>query len=108
MNELRIVTLAGDPDREADLAREIDERRDVELVLRCVDRVEFLAALRSDAVDAIVSVGAPSWFAKQEAFEASQAGIVVVGLVKNAPDADRLAELGAGLLPVEAPVQEVI
>ena len=108
MNELRIVTLAGDPDREAALAREIDGRRDVELVLRCVDRVELLAALRSDSVDAIVSVGAPAWFDKQEAFEASQAGIVVVGLVRDAPDADRLAELGAGLLPSEAPVQEVI
>jgi MinD-like ATPase involved in chromosome partitioning or flagellar assembly len=108
MSELRIVTLAGDPDREAALAREIDGRRDVELVLRCVDRVELLAALRSDAVDAVVSVGAPAWFDKQEAFEASQAGIVVVGLVKDAPDADRLAELGAGLLPSEAPVQEVI
>ena len=108
MNDLRIVTLAGDPDREAALAREIDGRRDVELVLRCVDRVELLAALRSEAVDAIVSVGAPAWFDKQEAYEASQAGIVVVGLVRDAPEADRLGELGAGLLPSEAPVQEVI
>jgi MinD-like ATPase involved in chromosome partitioning or flagellar assembly len=55
-----------------------------------------------------VSVGAPTWFDKQEAFEASQVGIVVVGLVRDAPDADRLAELGAGLLPSEAPVQEII
>jgi MinD-like ATPase involved in chromosome partitioning or flagellar assembly len=108
MNDLRVVTLAGDPDREAGLASELDGRRDVELVLRCVDRVELLGALRSGAVDAIVSVGAPTWFEKQEAFEASQAGIVVVGVVRDPLDADRLAELGAGLLPTEASVQEII
>jgi MinD-like ATPase involved in chromosome partitioning or flagellar assembly len=108
MNELRVVTLAGDPDREAGLASELDGRVDVELVLRCVDRVELLGAVRSGAVDAIVSVGAPIWFDKQEAFEASQAGIVVVGLVRDPLDADRLAELGAGLLPTEASVQEVV
>jgi MinD-like ATPase involved in chromosome partitioning or flagellar assembly len=108
MNELRVVTLAGDPDREAGLASELDGRGDVELVLRCVDRVELLGAVRSAAVDAIVSVGAPIWFDKQEAFEASQAGIVVVGLVRDPLDADRLAELGAGLLPTEASVQEVV
>jgi MinD-like ATPase involved in chromosome partitioning or flagellar assembly len=108
MNELRIVTLAGDPDREAALAREFDGLREVELVLRCVDRIELLAALRSDAVDAIISVGAPAWFDKQEAIEASQAGIVVVGLVRDASDADRLADLGAALIPSEASVQEVV
>jgi MinD-like ATPase involved in chromosome partitioning or flagellar assembly len=108
MIELRLVTLAGDPDREAELARELSSRRDVDLVLRCVDRVELLGALRSGTVDAIVSVGAPLWFDRQEAFEAAESGIVVVGLVADPMDADRLANLGASLVPANAGIDEVL
>jgi MinD-like ATPase involved in chromosome partitioning or flagellar assembly len=108
MTPLRIVTLAGDSEQEAALAGSLNSSSDVELVLRCVDRVELLAAIRSGGLDAIVSVGAPVWFDRQEADEAERAGIRVVGAVNWPPDADRLASLGASLIPLDAGVDDII
>jgi MinD-like ATPase involved in chromosome partitioning or flagellar assembly len=105
---LRIVTLTGDPENEATVASALSARRDVELVLRCVDRIELLAGLRSGAVDAIVAVGAPPWFDRQGAAEARRAGIRVIGVVGNSVDAERLADLGAALVPANATADEVI
>lgn len=108
MSALRVVTLAGDADAEAALASELARRDDVELVFRCVDRVELLGALRGGDLDAIVSVGAPPWLDAQSANEAARAGAGVVGVVADAAAADRLAALGAALVPAGAPVDEVV
>lgn len=108
MIAVRVVTLAGDPEEEAEVARKMSARTDVELVLRCVDRVELLACLRGADIDAVVSVGAPVWFDRQGAEEASRARVRIVGIVGGAADADRLAALGAALLPYGAPVEEIV
>jgi MinD-like ATPase involved in chromosome partitioning or flagellar assembly len=108
MNTLRIVTLAGDSEQEAVLARSLSSRSDIELLLRCVDRIELLGAVRSGGLDAVVSVGAPTWFERQEADEAARAGIRIVGVVSQPLDADRLAGLGASLVPWDAGVEEII
>jgi MinD-like ATPase involved in chromosome partitioning or flagellar assembly len=108
MNTLRIVTLTGDSEQEAVLARSLTFRPDIELLLRCVDRIELLGAVRSGGVDAVVSVGAPTWFDRQEADEAARAGIRIVGVVSRPLDADRLASLGASLVPWDAGVEEII
>lgn len=61
MRALRIVTLSGDPQLEPSLAVRLGSHPVVELVMRCLDRVELLGAIRGLELDAIVSVGAPTW-----------------------------------------------
>lgn len=108
MRRLRVVTLAGDAEREAGLARALTDRPDVELALRCVDRIELLAALRAGGLDAIISVDAPQWFGRGEAAEANRLGARLVGIVSDPIDADRLASLGASLVPSQATVDEIV
>lgn len=108
MTALRVVTLAGEVEREAALAALLGERQDVDLVLRCVDRVELIGAIRGADLDAIVSVGAPVWLDRQVADEAARAGIPVVGVVADPLEADHLAGLGASLIPAAASVDEIL
>jgi MinD-like ATPase involved in chromosome partitioning or flagellar assembly len=108
MRRLRLVTLAGDPEREAALARALAEKSDVELALRCVDRVELLAVLRAGGLDAIVSVGAPVWFEREEAADAARSGVRLVAVVSDPIDADRMAALGASLVAVQASPEEIV
>ena len=56
---MRVVTVAGDPEREARLVGQLELSRDAELVLRCMDRVEVLGAIRGGTLDAVVIVGDP-------------------------------------------------
>ena len=103
-----MVTLAGDPEREADLAPQLATDPSVELYLRCVDRVELLAAMRSGAIDSIISVGAPGWFDAEAAKEAGRSGIRVVGVSDNALETEALEERGARVLDAGASIGEMI
>ena len=103
-----MVTLAGDPDREADLAPRLATEPSIELYLRCVDRVELLAAMRSGAIDSIVAVGAPSWFDAEAATEASRSGILVVGVADNSLETEALERRGASVLDARASVGEIV
>ena len=98
MHTLRVVTLAGDSEREADIAALFAGEPGVELFMRCVDRVELLATMRGADLDAIVAVGAPVWFDVQSAQEATRAGIRVVGVADNAFEAELLTSRGAKVL----------
>ena len=98
MGTLRVVTLAGDSEREADVAALLAGDPSVELFMRCVDRVELLATMRGAELDAIVAVGAPGWFDAQSAQEAARAGIRVVGVADNAFEAELLTSRGAQVL----------
>lgn len=101
----RLVTLAGDGDREASLAIALSDHPEVELLLRCVDRVELLGAIRSGRVDAIVSVGQPEWFDRQCRAEAALAGARVVMVGPNDlvgwPD-------GTAVLPPDASIDQIV
>lgn len=105
---LRVVTLAGNPEREAAIATDLGRRRDVDLILRCVERVELLGTIRGAGLDAIVSVGAPLWLDHQAAAEAAGAGIVIVGVPSSVSDRERLTELGAVLVAHDAPVEDIV
>ncbi|HVM35386.1 MAG TPA: P-loop NTPase [Actinomycetota bacterium] len=104
---LRVVTLAGDADREADVAPRLS-RAGLEVLMRCMDRIELLGALRGGGLDAVVAVGAPAWLDAQAAEETARAGVRLVGIVSHPPDADRLAAFGAALLPGDATVAEIV
>jgi len=108
MQVMRVVTLAGDPEREADLAPRLATDPSVELYLRCVDRVELLAAMRSGAIDSIISVGAPGWFDAEAANEAGRSGIRVVGVADNALETEALEGRGATVLDACASIGEMI
>lgn len=108
MNRLRLVTLAGNPDREAEVAAVLASHAGADLLMRCMDRVELLAAMRGGGIDAIVSVGAPEWFDASSAEEAARGNLPVVGVVGDASEADRLGRLGASLLPSDATAEEIV
>ncbi|MDQ3645423.1 MAG: hypothetical protein M3345_00645, partial [Actinomycetota bacterium] len=61
MRTLRVATAASEPELEAAVASTLLARGDLEVVLRCVDRVELLALARGGAVDAILLAGVPEW-----------------------------------------------
>ncbi|MGH2702480.1 MAG: AAA family ATPase [Actinomycetota bacterium] len=105
---MRVVTLAGDPEREAELAPRLAIEPSLDLYLRCVDRVELLAAMRSEAIDAIIAVGAPSWFDDQAAAEAARAGLRVVGVADNSLEAEALENRGAAVLDAQSSVGQIV
>ena len=108
MEVLRVVTLAGDPEAEAALASGLVDEPAVELFMRCVDRVELLATMRSADLDAIISVGAPGWFDSEVAREASRAGIRIVGVADNALETEVLEQRGATLLDGTASIGVIV
>lgn len=108
MNPIRLVTLAGNPEREPEVAAQLADHSNVDLLLRCMDRMELLATMRGGGIDAIVCVGAPSWFDAASAEEAARAGLRIVGVVDDAIEADRLAALGASLIPAGSSAAEIL
>lgn len=108
MTAIRVVTLAGDPDAEARVATALGARADAEVVLRCVDRFELLAAIRGAAPDLVVSVGSPTWLDRQACDEAVAARVPVVGLSARPADTDALAALGIVVLPLGADLDRVL
>lgn len=105
---MRVVTLAGDSEREADLAARFATQPGVELFMRCVDRVELLATVRGADLDAIVAVGAPGWFDAATAREALRAGIRIVGVADNALEAELLEGRGAQVLDASIEVDAIM
>ena len=108
MQTLRVVTLAGDSEREADIAAMFAGEPSVELFMRCVDRVELLATMRGADLDAIVAVGAPGWFDAQSAQEAARSGIRVVGVADNAFEAELLTTRGAQVLEASTEMGAIV
>jgi MinD-like ATPase involved in chromosome partitioning or flagellar assembly len=108
MTQITVVTLAGDPEREAMLADLLNLHSEVNLLLRCLDRVELLASIRGGGLDAMISVGAPAWLDAQSAGEALRAGVRIVGVVDDPLEERRLSSLGAAVLPSAAPLEEII
>ncbi len=104
---IAVVTLAGDPDREAAVAGELNRRRELELSLRCVDRVDALAAVRSGSADVILAVGIPSWFDFQCVEEARRARIRLFGIAADPIEVEMLETAGFEVLPRERELDEL-
>lgn len=108
MSVLRLATVAGDPEREARLAAGLADCDDVELVMRCVDRVELLAALKGGLLDAAVLVGAAPWIDEQVVAEAAAEDVRLVALACDALEAGSLRALGIDPLEGDVGVHDLV
>lgn len=97
------MTVAGDIDRETALAEALGHRSDVELVLRCLDRVELLAAIRGADLAAIILVGEVGWFDRQSGSEAAERGVNVLALSDGAAP-----PFVGGTLRPDASIEEIL
>ena len=80
MTRVRIATAAGDLDKEALLSATLAVRSDVHLVLRCVDRVELLAAIRGGQLEALILLGNPEWLDRQCVSEARARSVKILAV----------------------------
>lgn len=103
---LRIVTIAGDASLEAQLAGALSRRDDVDLLFRCVDRVELLASMRSDPVDVLVSVGLPPWLDLEATDEARARGLTTLGVPSN--QSHRVLFERLHIIPVEGTPDAIV
>jgi MinD-like ATPase involved in chromosome partitioning or flagellar assembly len=108
MRALRVVTLSGEPQLEPALAVRIGSHPAVELVMRCLDRVELLGAIRALELDAIVSVGAPTWLDPQTMQEASETGVRIVGVSDDPGAVRELTSRGITVLDSERDVDAIV
>lgn len=104
---MRIVTVAGDVDVETRFVTGMAARVDGEVVFRCVDRVELVAAIRGAAPDLVVVAGCPPWLDRETCDAAVAARIPMVGLAGDA-DREALARLGVLVLPPDSVPERVI
>jgi MinD-like ATPase involved in chromosome partitioning or flagellar assembly len=104
----RIATLAAEAEHEARAASWLSNRPDCELVLRCMDRVDLLAAIRGGGLDAVVAIGVPTWLDRQCVQEIAQRGVTLVGLVGNSNGAERLTDFGGTVLTLGASPDDVL
>lgn len=99
MRPLRVITLTGDAHQEPDVAAALTREPTWELVLRCVDRVETLAALRGASIDVALAVGPVPWFDYQCIQEARSRGTRVLGLAQDPVQVEGLEVAGFEVIP---------
>ena len=99
MRRMRLVTLAGDARREPEVAAAISAEPTLELVLRCVDRVEALAAIRGGSLDLVLAVGPTPWFDFQCVEEARRRGLRAAGIAGDPVEVEMLEVTGFEVVP---------
>lgn len=97
MRTIRLVTVAGNVDREAAIAEEVTRAPGCELVLRCLERTELLAAIRGARLDLVVVVGAPSWLDLPVMAELAERSIRSIGFAHDPLEAETVRRLGITL-----------
>lgn len=105
---MRVVTVAGDVDVETRFVTSLASRRDAEVVFRCVDRVELVAAIRGAAPDLVVVAGFAPWLDREACDEAVAARIPMVALAGGTDAAEALARLGVLVLPADSTPERVL
>lgn len=105
---LRLATVSGDPEEEGRLAAELSGRSGIELIMRCVDRVEVLAVARARSVDALVMAGVAGWFDQELAYELDRTGVKLLASARDPLEAEQLTVLGAMLVRRGASADELV
>lgn len=108
MTKIRFITAAGNIDREASVAKKLGKASEYELVLRCVERAEFLAAIRGARIDIALVVGTPRWMDRATLAEATENQVRTIGLANDPLEAESLRRLGVELAPPDASIAEVV
>lgn len=103
----RVATLAGNPELEAGIATALGSRPDAQLVLRCVDRVELLAAVRGQAVDVVICAGLPAWIDAETREEISKQSVRVIAVVDADHEIRRAESMGALVRPTDASIDDI-
>lgn len=107
MTDLRVITVVGDPQLEADLAAAMGGQ-DVDIVLRCVERSEVLAAIRAGAVEGMILAGPAPWVDAQCIAEARSAGIQIAAVPRDRLDVEQFLSLGVIAMPSGSPASDVL
>jgi MinD-like ATPase involved in chromosome partitioning or flagellar assembly len=98
MPRLRIATVGSDTEEETRLATLLERSSDVDLYIRCVDRVDLTATIRAAAVDVVLVAGVPHWFDASVRDEFSLNSVPIVGYPIDPLDRMSLESFGASLL----------
>lgn len=97
MQTTRLITVAGNVDRETSIAEELSRDHRAELVLRCLERSELLAAVRGARIDLVVFVGVPAWLDAHAVAEATERCSRIVGIASDPLEAEAFRALGVPL-----------
>ena len=108
MTRRRLITLAGDAEREATIAGRLAAEDRVELFMRCVDRVEVLASVRGGGIEGIVAVGAPSWLDVETIEEIFSASVGIVAVARDPIDVEIFNGLGIAVLPTDPSSDQIL
>lgn len=103
----RVVTVSAS-DREPEVAAALSRSSRTELILRCLDRVELLAALRGADLDAIVFAGVPEWLDLATASEARARQIHLIGLTADPLEADAFTRVGVEVADPGADIEDLL
>lgn len=103
-----MVTVAGNVDRETEIAEKLARSRTADLVLRCLDRTELLAALRGARIDVVVIVGAPRWLDMHAVAEAAEHSARVVGIAGDPLEAESLRHFGVPVADPNSGLRELL
>lgn len=107
MTGLRVITVVGDAELEADIAASLGNQ-EVDIVLRCVERSEVLAAIRAGAVDGMILAGPAPWIDAQCIAEARSAGIGIAAVPRDRLDVEQFLTLGVIAMPSGSPASDVL
>lgn len=108
MQRTRVITVAGNVDRETAIAEMLSREPHAELVLRCLDRAELLAAVRGAMIDLVVCVGAPPWLDLHALSEIAEHGARLVGVASDPLEAESLRRLGVPLASPASGIREIV
>ena len=108
MQPTRVITLVGNVDEETSVARRLNEDHRAELVLRCLERTELLAAIRGARIDLVVSVGCPRWLDLPALAEIAEQEARIVGVAADPLEAEGLRRLGISMAAPDGSIADVL
>ena len=108
MQPIRVVTVVGNVDEETSIAQGLTKDPRAELVLRCLDRTELLAAIRGARIDLVVCIGCPRWLDLSALAEIAEHGARSIGVASDPLEAEGIRRLGIQLVSSGASIGDIL